>query len=160
MKRTLGVTFASLILFAAAAKPDTFPVAFAGGNPGDGGTITTNGCAVCNESDVTFDFTLLGIEFSSPSSPLNFSGTGSLFGHDSAEFQQTAAQYPLVYLFGDGSWHLFAGDAFDETAPQGTYSVDPPSASTPEPSSFLLCGTMLLTLGFAARRRLRTVQAR
>lgn len=160
MKRTLWVACASLILFATAAKPDTFTITFgSGANPGDGGTITTNGCTVCTDTDVTsFDFTVLGIEFASPLGSIDFSGlAGSLFGNDSMQFQATAAQFPLIGFFSDGSWN-FIGDASEvETSSRGTFTAvaaqDPLQTSTPEPSSWMLGATTLLAVGRAARRR-------
>jgi hypothetical protein len=160
MKRTLWVTCACLILFATAAKPDTFTITFgSGANPGDGGTITTNGCTVCTDTDVTsFDFTVLGVEFASPLGSVAFSGLpGSLFGNDSVEFQSTAAQFPLIGFFSDGSWNFISDVTAVETSSRGTFTAvaeqDTVQTGTPEPSSLMLGATTLLALGWAVRRR-------
>jgi hypothetical protein len=155
------IAFAAFLVFAAVAKSDTLPVTFSGGNPGDGGTITTDGCTICSEADITgFDFTLQGFEFSSPTSPISFSlGAGNLLGHDSLEFRQTAAQFPLLELFDDGSWTLIASEQYVEAPDPGQFTLGSPQGAVPEPSSLLLSFTVLLTLGLAARRRLSNVKA-
>ena len=75
------IALAAFLFFAGAAKSDTLPITFAGANPGDGGTITTDGCAICTASDIT-------------------------------GFRQTAAQFPLLHLFDDGTWSFIASDQY------------------------------------------------
>jgi hypothetical protein len=155
------ISFAAFLVFAAVAKSDTLPVTFSGANPGDGGTITTDGCSTCSDADITgFDFTIQGFEFSSPASPFSISaGAGSLLGHDSIEFRQTAAQFPLLELFDDGSWNLLASSQNVEAPEMGRFTLGSAQGAVPEPSSLLLSFTVLVTLGLAARHRLSNVKA-
>lgn len=158
--RFSGVIFAVMLCVVPAAKPDTFDVIFTGGNPADGGTVTTDGCSVCDGPDFTdFDLTILGYEFTPAGSTVSPSGSsGALFGNDSVNFFNTTDYLPLLILSESGSWSLMDPDRGTEFAYRGQFSIVPEIAldrvsDVPEPSSLILLLGTLLILGFAARRR-------
>ncbi len=145
MTRASWIVSAALFLLAPLAKPDTLAITFAGGNPGDGGTITTDGCSVCSDTDITgFDLTLLSYEFKSPVAPVYVWDSGALLGNAFIGFGQP---FPILGLFDDYHWELITQA---EIASRGSFSV---GAAVPEPSSILLILPALLFMGFAVRRR-------
>ncbi|MBI2679767.1 MAG: PEP-CTERM sorting domain-containing protein [Candidatus Solibacter usitatus] len=145
-----------MLLLAPAAKSDTFTITFpTGADPGDGGTISTNGCAVCGNADFTgFDIILLGFEFTPPGAAVFVSGTpGTLFGNDNVDFVQSGG-LPHLGLFEDGTFE-YREPATAENPSRGTFLLAP-AAGVPEPSSLILMVGVLLILGLAVRRHHRT----
>jgi hypothetical protein len=151
-RRNLGGLLAVLFLLVPAAKSSRLELTFtAGANVGDGGTITTDGCSTCGDSDFTgFDFKLLGFEFTPLSSFVRVSGTGSLLGDYSVNFLATAT-YPDLFLFDNGAFGYVADSVHAEEPAPGDFLLVP--ATIPEPSSLALILAALLPLGFAARFR-------
>jgi hypothetical protein len=164
--RFIGAMFLMMLCLAPAAKPDTWNVTFIGGNPGDGGTVTTDGCSVCSGSDFTdFDLTILGYEFTPAESTASPSGSpGALFGNDSVNFFNTADFLPLLMLSEDQTWTLLDPIRGVEFGSRGGFSMAPATSliqetGVPEPSSLILMLSAALMLGFAARRRYQPAAA-
>jgi hypothetical protein len=158
--RFLGAILLIMLCLASAAKPDTLNITFSGGNPGDGGTVTTNGCSVCDASDFTdFDLTILGYEFTPAESTVSPSGSaGALFGNDSINFFNTADYLPLLTLSDAQTWTLLDPIRGVEFGSRGEFSTGSVTSliqetGVPEPSSLILMLSAALMLGFAARRR-------
>ncbi|MBI2680068.1 MAG: PEP-CTERM sorting domain-containing protein [Candidatus Solibacter usitatus] len=149
-----------MLCLAPSAKSDTWNISFTGGNSGDGGTVTTNGCSVCDSSDFTdFDLTILGYEFTPVESTASPSGSaGTLFGNDSVNFFNTADFLPLLILSDNQTWSLMDPIHGVEFGSRGEFSMGPATSlitesRVPEPSSLILMLSAVLLLGFAARRR-------
>jgi hypothetical protein len=155
IKHILGAIVLTMLLLAPDAKPDVFAITFpTGANPGDGGTISTNGCSFCGDADFTgFDITILGFEFMPPGASLLVSGIpGTLFGNDSLDIAQGGG-LPLLGLFEDGAFQ-YTDPATVEHPSRGTFLLAQ-ATGVPEPSSLILMLGVLLILGFAARRHNR-----
>ncbi len=151
-KHFLGAIVLTMLLLAPAAKSDTFAITFpTGANPGDGGTITTNGCSVCIDTDFTgFDINILGFELTPPGAIVTVSGTpGTLFGNDNVDFVEIGG-LPLLALFQNGTFQ-YTDPATAEHPSEGTFLLARASG-VPEPSSLILMLGALLILGFSARR--------
>lgn len=159
--RVFWVLFVAALCLAPTAKSDTFTLSFiSGANPGDGGTITTNGCVSCSDADITaFDFTIFGFEFTPPDSFVSVSGIpGTLLGNTSIHFLQSTgpdAPFPDVTLFESFAWEYRATVGDVETPTRGEFSLVSDHVPVPEPSSLTLILMALLTLGFTAGRRCR-----
>lgn len=152
-RQNLWKLLAILFLLVPAAKPSQLELTFtSGANVGDGGTIITDGCAVCSDADITsFDFTLLGFEFKPSSSVVSVSSIpGSVLGNDSVDFLGTPSGFPDVSLSETGMFSYIADLAHVEAPAQGQFLLVP--ATIPEPSSLALIMAALLPLGFARFR--------
>ena len=158
--RFLGALVVVVLCLVPAARPDTFDISFTGANPGDGGTVTTDGCSVCSDTDFTdFDITILGYVFTPAGSTVSPSGSpGAMFGNDSVNFFNTADYLPLLILNENQTWSLMDPIHGVEFASRGGFSMGQEFAldrisDVPAPSSLILLSGTLLILGFAARRR-------